>query len=81
MKQQKKQSSSVSGSGVRSATASPQPVFGIRKARSDPDINVHNMQKEVDVSGHAVQWGGALIMDTNGLQGTLFLSHFDTLLC
>lgn len=38
---------SVSG---RSETASPAPSFGIRKARSDPDVNRHNMTKELEVS-------------------------------
>jgi hypothetical protein len=42
---------STGGSSVASSsgTASPVPSFGIRKARSDPDVNKHNQQKEIEV--------------------------------
>ena len=40
----------AAGGSVRSAASSPQPTFGLRKVRSDPDVNMHNMQKEVEVS-------------------------------
>ena len=46
-KQQKQQSSSPGS--VRSGTSTPPSGFGIRKARSDPDVNLHSMQKEVEV--------------------------------
>ena len=51
-KKKQRESSGTSSVGSRSGTASPQPGmgFGIRKARSHPDVNVQSLQKEVDVS-------------------------------
>ena len=37
---------SEAGSSIPS---SPAPSFGIRKAKSDPDVNKHNMTKELEV--------------------------------
>ena len=45
-KQKIQQASSISSSG----TTTPVQSFGIRKARSHPDVNMHNIQKELEVS-------------------------------
>ena len=45
-KQKLQQASSVSSSG----TTTPVLSFGIRKARSHPDVNMHNLQKELEVN-------------------------------
>ena len=38
-----------------SVPASPTPSFGIRKAKSDPDINKHNMMKDLEVLMNLIQ--------------------------
>lgn len=53
------------GGSPASNSGTSTPSFGIRKARSDPDVNKHNLQKEIEVHIITLQISDPLVIISN----------------